>query len=93
MTALRTEDITVGEAVTIFALANGEPSPFMGMVLRVQAVDFPFVAAHVAAHGCVVAIDTRTVTLKRLSPAYVAAMTTPPPPPPPPQPVSVEDDT
>lgn len=72
------EDLRPGDHVTVYRLHCGQPSPFIGMALTVLAVDLPFVAIRAAAFGCHIGLDSREIEFKRLSPEYVAAMTTAP---------------
>lgn len=57
-----------------------QDNSWVGDVMRVEAVDLPFLAVSVLrANGAVLfanlKIDTRRVELKKLSPSYVQAMT------------------
>ena len=77
---VQAEDLRPGDHVTIFRLHCGEPSPLIGLVLTVLAVDLPFVAVAAPAFWCCLGLDTRVMEFKRLSPEYVAAMLTALPP-------------
>ena len=75
---VQAEDLRPGDHVTIFRLHCGEPSPFIGLVLTVLAVDLPFVAVTAPAFGYCLGLDTRAMEFKRLSAEYVTAMLTAP---------------
>lgn len=75
---LAPEKVEVGMWVTVLSWSDGVNQSWVGTPLTVLAVDLPFVSVMVLdeTRGGWVAIDTRRVALKQLSPEFVASLST-----------------